>query len=185
MNGGMAGGLAPPSERRVNIVAGEFYVTDDDGIYLTTILGSCVAACLTDPMARVGGMNHFLLPGGDMIGNATQQGAHPMDLLLQGLLLRGARRERLQAKLFGGARMLDGLSDVGRCNAEFAEEFIRRERIAFTGGSLRGEQGRRVEFWPITGRVRQLTLGRAEGGEYAPDRPGQAVHGVPGALGSL
>ncbi len=164
---------APHAERRVNIVQGEFHVTDDPDVYLTTILGSCVAACLSDPVAGVGGMNHFLLPGDDREGgerDAMSLGVHAMELLVNGLLQHGARRERLQAKLFGGARMLQGLTDVGRYNADFAERFVKRERIALTGGSLRGERGRRVQFWPTSGRARQLTLGSAEATVFAAER---------------
>ena len=137
-------------ERRLNIVQGEFHVTDDAGLVLTTILGSCVAACLHDPVAGVGGMNHFLLPGDETSGASSDRyGVHAMELLVNGLLQSGARRERLQAKLFGGARMLQGLTDVGTLNAEFAERFVKRERIAYTGGSLRGERGRRLQFGPL------------------------------------
>jgi len=162
---------SPVAERRLNIVQGEFHVTGDPGIYLTTILGSCVAACLTDSVARVGGMNHFLLPGVEGAGSVSMShGVHAMELLVNGLLQQGARRERLQAKLFGGARMLQGLTDVGRSNADFAERFIKREHIALTGGSLRGERGRRVQFWPTTGRVRLMTLGAAEESVFAAER---------------
>jgi chemotaxis protein CheD len=159
------------AERRLNIVQGEFHVTNDTALYLTTILGSCVAACLTDPKAGVGGMNHFLLPGEDGSDSMSMShGVHAMELLVNGLLQQGARRDRLQAKLFGGARMLQGLTDVGRCNADFAERFIRRERIAMLGGSLRGERGRRVQFWPTTGRVRLMTIGAAEENVFASER---------------
>jgi len=173
---------AGPVERRVNIVQGEFHVTSDSAVFLTTILGSCVAACLTDPIARVGGMNHFLLPGEEGASNLSMSyGVHAMELLVNGLLQQGARRERLQAKLFGGARMLEGLTDVGRCNADFAERFIKRERITLTGGSLRGERGRRVQFWPTMGRVRQLTLGTAEATVFAAERKVARVKPVPPA----
>jgi chemotaxis protein CheD len=158
-------------ERKINIVQGEFHVTVDADLYLTTILGSCVAACLTDPVARVGGMNHFLLPGDEQAGSISMShGVHAMELLMNGLLQRGARRERLQAKLFGGARMLEGLTDVGRCNADFAERFIKRERIMLTGGSLRGDRGRRVQFWPVSGRVRALTLGSTDATVFKSER---------------
>jgi chemotaxis protein CheD len=70
----------------------------------------------------------------------------------------GARRERLEVKLFGGARVIDGLSDVGKQNASFAERFLQSEGISLTGGSLRGDQARRVQFWPVSGRVRQMAL---------------------------
>ncbi len=142
----------------MNIVQGEFHVTDDPAVVLTTILGSCVAACVHDRMAGVGGMNHFLLPGQDPGTPGAEHGVHAMELLVNGLLQRGARRERLEAKLFGGARMLRGLTDIGSLNADFAERFARRERITITGGSLRGEQGRRIQYWPIAGRARQLAL---------------------------
>ena len=159
------------AERRVNIVQGEFHVTDDPAIVLTTILGSCVAACLHDRVAGVGGMNHFLLPGSDGPGlPSAVHGVHAMELLVNGLLQRGARRERMEAKLFGGARMLRGLTDVGSLNADFAERFARRERIAITGGSLRGERGRRIQYWPVAGRARQLALAGPEAAVFTTER---------------
>ena len=171
------------SERRLNIVQGEFHVSDDEGLVLTTILGSCVAACLHDPIAGVGGMNHFLLPGDDSATTASDRhGVHAMELLVNGLLQRGARRERLQAKLFGGARMLQGLTDVGTLNAEFAERFVKRERIAYTGGSLRGERGRRLQFWPVAGRARQLTIAGSDAAVFAAERARPTVQPDQGGL---
>ena len=173
----------PDSERRLNIVQGEFHVSDDKGLVLTTILGSCVAACLHDPVAGVGGMNHFLLPGDDSGTTAcNRHGVHAMELLVNGLLQRGARRERLQAKLFGGARMLQGLTDVGTLNAEFAERFVKRERIAYTGGSLRGERGRRLQFWPVLGRARQMTIAGSDAAVFAAERSLPAVQADQGGL---
>jgi chemotaxis protein CheD len=173
MNGGGSSSHPPDTERRINIVQGEFHVTQAPDVVLTTILGSCVAACLCDTLAGVGGMNHFLLPGDETChsdGAAMRHGVHAMELLVNGLLQRGARRERLQAKLFGGACMMQGLADVGRLNADFAERFIRREHIAMTGGSLRGTRGRRIQYWPATGRARQMTLGPAEATVFAAER---------------
>lgn len=147
--------------RPVHIVQGEHYVTDDPEAVLTTILGSCVAACLRDPVAGVGGMNHFLLPGGDPRqsgDDSVRYGVHAMELLVNALLARGARRERLEAKLFGGARLINGLTDVGAMNADFAEEFLRREGLKNVGGSLRGDAGRRIQYWPVSGRARQVFL---------------------------
>jgi chemotaxis protein CheD len=154
-----------PAERRVLVIQGEYQVSDDRNVVLTTLLGSCVAACMRDPQARVGGMNHFLLPdNGDRAANceAERYGVHLMELLVNGLLQRGARRERLEAKLFGGARIVRDLSDVGAHNAEFAEAFLQREGIAVVGGSLRGDQGRRLQFWPVSGRARQSYIARGE-----------------------
>lgn len=146
---------------KVNIVQGEYFVTDDPNVFVTTLLGSCVAACIRDPVARVGGMNHFLLPGSDVRARnfeAERYGVHLMELLLNGLLQRGARRDRLEAKLFGGARTIEGLSDIGVRNATFAETFLHNEDIVIVGGSLRGESGRRLQFWPVSGRARQSVM---------------------------
>ena len=171
------------AEQRLNIVQGEFHVSDNADLVLTTILGSCVAACLHDPVAGVGGMNHFLLPGDDAShASGNRYGVHAMELLVNGLLQSGARRERLQAKLFGGARMLQGLTDVGTLNAEFAERFVKRERIAYTRGSLRGERGRRLQFWPVAGRARQLTIAGSDAAVFAAERVRPVVQPEQGGL---
>jgi chemotaxis protein CheD len=142
--------------RRINIVQGEYHVSGDGEMSITTLLGSCVAACINDPVAKVGGMNNFLLPGEDTSSPlVTRHGVHLMELLINGLLKKGASRARLEAKLFGGARTMMGLGDYGSTNARFAQDFLKREGIHITGGSLGGETGRRIEFWPATGRVRQ------------------------------
>jgi chemotaxis protein CheD len=182
---------APPmQDKKINIVQGEQYVDDDPRAMLTTILGSCIAACIWDGTMGLGGMNHFLLPGDDAAaknrqvgGEAMRFGVHAMELLVNGLLRRGAQRSRLQAKLFGGARMIKGLTDIGELNACFAERFLRAEGIAHVGGSLRGEQGRRIQFWPASGRARQVLLAKetesilkAERSRPAPSLPpGQGV----------
>jgi chemotaxis protein CheD len=152
---------ATGAERRIHVVQGEYFVTDDPGAMLTTILGSCVAACIRDPLARVGGMNHFLLPG-DERSDSLRYGVQSMELLVNGLLKRGAQRNRLEAKLFGGARVVGGLTDIGDQNALFAERFLMDEGIVFTGGSLGGALARRIQYWPATGRARQLFLAPAE-----------------------
>lgn len=149
---------ASAADQRVLVIQGEYHVTDDPTVVMTTLLGSCVAACLRDPYAKVGGMNHFLLPG--QTGDSSQQeaeryGVHLMELLVNGLLCRGATRERLEAKLFGGARTMENFSDIGALNASFAERFLRNEGIRHIGGSLRGEIGRRIQYWPVSGRARQ------------------------------
>ena len=148
---------AGADERRVHVVQGQYYVSDDPSTVLTTVLGSCVTACMRDPVAGVGGMNHFLLPG-DRNSDGLRYGVNAMELLINGLLRRGASRGRLEAKLFGGARVVRGLSDVGRQNASFAQRYLDDEHIINLGGSLGGEQARRIQFWPASGRVRQLFL---------------------------
>jgi chemotaxis protein CheD len=158
-------------ERRINIVQGEFKVSEDSNVVLTTLLGSCVAACIRDPVAGVGGMNHFLLPGAEA-GSAKDSerfGVHLMELLLNGLMRQGAQRDRLEAKLFGGARMMNGLSDIGAKNAAFAKRFLVYEGIRIVGGDSGGAQGRRIQFWPVSGRALQSYISKVT--EPPPPRP--------------
>ena len=148
------------TEQRIHVGQGEHHVTTDRSVMLTTILGSCVAMCLRDPDTGVGGMNHFLLPEGDGAGTdaGRRYGAYAMELLINDVLKAGARRDRLEAKLFGGGRMFASLKGVGEANADFAERFLRDEGIAVVGGSLRGAGGRRLHYWPATGRALQRAV---------------------------
>ena len=169
-------------ETRVHVGQGEHHVTGDPDVMLTTILGSCVALCLRDPFAGVGGMNHFLLPEGAGGGTdaGRRYGAYAMEALINDCLKAGGRRELLEAKLFGGGRMFDNLKDVGRANADFAERFLRDEGITLAGGSLRGFGGRRVKYWPVTGRALQRPVTDTASLAPAPTRP--APVGETGAL---
>jgi chemotaxis protein CheD len=155
------------AERRIHIVQGEFKVSDDPEAVVSTLLGSCVAACIRDPVAGVGGMNHFLLPGEDGRSHkneAERYGDYLMELLINGLMKQGASRDRLEAKLFGGARMIGGLSDIGKKNAEFAARYLEHEGIAVVGKDLGGDRGRRLQYWPVSGRARQcyVSAGRID-----------------------
>ncbi|WP_245409719.1 chemotaxis protein CheD [Pararhizobium haloflavum] len=150
---------------RLHVIQGEYAVSADPNVVLTTILGSCVAACLRDPVAGVGGMNHFLLPGAAQAasGNAaTRYGVHLMELLINALLKSGARRDRLEAKIFGGAQTISQFSNVGQQNAEFAMQFLSDEGISVVGSSTGGDQGRKLEYWPVSGRARQHALSGRE-----------------------
>ena len=165
-------------DKRVNVIQGEYRVTKDPAVVFTTLLGSCIAACIRDPIARVGGMNHFLVPGtekGDDRSNVDRYGVHLMELLVNGLMSRGAHRGRLEAKLFGGAKTIFKSSDVGAMNARFAEHFLKNEGIAIVGRSLGGKSGRRVEYWPVSGRARQISIGEA-GIPAAPPAPALPMH---------
>jgi chemotaxis protein CheD len=155
--------------RKIHVIQGEFHVSEGDDVVLTTILGSCVAACIRDPVLGIGGMNHFLLPGatGD---EGLRYGVQSMELLLNALLRKGARRERLEVKLFGGAHLFDGLSDVGAQNSAFGEQFLRDEGLNYLGGSLRGDRARRVQYWPVSGRARQILLAPTESKVFATER---------------
>jgi chemotaxis protein CheD len=143
---------------KLHLIQGEHRVVNDADTVLSTILGSCVAACLRDPLAGVGGMNHFLLPGRSDSNEGVQYGAYAMEVLINALLKRGARRDRLEAKLFGGARMVQGLTDIGSQNAQFARTFLEHEGIAYLGGSLGGSSARRLLYWPVSGVAHQHRL---------------------------
>lgn len=143
----------------VQIMQGDFYVTDTPHEVLTTILGSCIAACIRDPSIGVGGMNHFLLPESDGEDrNASRFGVNAMEVLINDILKRGGERSRLEAKLFGGANVINAMSDVGSRNVAFARQFLSDEGISVAGGDIGGTMPRRIQFWPVSGRARQLAV---------------------------
>ncbi|GIU67783.1 chemotaxis protein CheD [Candidatus Phycosocius spiralis] len=142
---------------RIAVNQGEHVASGDPRVCLTAILGSCVAICLHDPLARVGGMNHFLLPedpeaSHDITG---RYGAYLAELLINDVLALGGLKSRLQAKVFGGGKLFKGLRDIGASNAAFAQKFLTDESIAIVGGSTQGLKARRVDFCPATGRAFQ------------------------------
>lgn len=155
--------------RRENEVAarlrpGEYYVTADDERVETT-LGSCVAACIRDPQLQIGGMNHFLLPAAspdpsDPLGGA-RYGTYAMEALINEILKRGGSRQRLEVKIFGGARMLVATTDIGRQNIEFVEDYLATESIRVVSRDVGGDQARLVRYWPVTGVARLKRLGEA------------------------
>jgi chemotaxis protein CheD len=143
----------------VQVTQGETYVTKSEDEVLTTVLGSCVSACIRDPLMRVGGMNHFLLPDADRSGRDSQRyGAHAMELLINEILKRGGLRQRLEAKIFGGANVISSGAEIGSRNAAFARQYLLDEGIRFAGGDVGGTQARRIQYWPVSGRVRQLAI---------------------------
>ena len=144
-----------PAGRKLHVIQGTHQVSRRDQDCMTTVLGSCVAACIYDAETGVGGMNHFLLAEGGKGETAMRYGAYAMEVLINDVMKAGARRDRLQAKLFGGAKMFDALNDVGASNAEFARRFLADEGIPVVSESLGGRRARRVEFWPTSGRARQ------------------------------
>jgi chemotaxis protein CheD len=146
------------NRQAMKILPGEFYATEKDEV-IVTVLGSCVAACLLDPIAMVGGMNHFMLPM--KLGNrdpdvffAARYGAAAMEFLINNLLHLGAQRDRLVAKVFGGGRVMQGMSnDVGGQNIDFVREFLRNEDIPIWSEDMGGPFPRKVYFFPHTGQV--------------------------------
>ena len=136
---------------------GEVYATQRDMV-IVTVLGSCVSACLRDAQSRIGGMNHFMLPfhHGEPEGPVSESaryGAYAMEVLVNHLLSLGARRERIEAKVFGAGRIVPGMSDVGARNARFALEYLERENIPVRAADLGREEASKVYFFPRSGRV--------------------------------
>jgi chemotaxis protein CheD len=142
----------------VKLLPGEYYATGRN-MLLVTVLGSCVAACLRDPVSGIGGMNHFMLPEGgdphDLRSASARYGAYAMEVLINQLLKLGASRSRLEAKVFGGAAVLKGMEsvNVGDANSEFVLDFLANEKIPVLAEDLRGPYPRKVYFFPATGRV--------------------------------
>ncbi len=134
---------------------GEYYITQRDMV-IVTVLGSCVSACMRDPVAKVGGMNHFMLPDRDVEGPlsaSARYGAYAMEVLINQLFALGARRERLEAKVFGAARVLPGMSDIGRRNAAFAIDYLKRESIRVVAEDLGSNEPCKIYFFAQSGRV--------------------------------
>jgi len=144
------------------ILPGEFFVTTQDET-ITTVLGSCISACIRDTALGYGGMNHFMLPEDNSVGNnswlngadglSTRYGSYAMESLINELMKLGARRERLEVKIFGGGRILPAMSDVGAKNIAFAKSFLRLEGFRIAAEDVGEVYPRRVVYFPRTGRV--------------------------------
>ena len=140
------------------IMPGEYYVTARD-MMLVTVLGSCVSACVRDPMTGIGGMNHFMLPEGSDIRNplsiSARYGGYAMEVLINQLLKLGAARHRLEAKVFGGGAVMRGftITNIGELNSDFVLDYLERERIPILAEDLRDIHPRKVYFFPASGRV--------------------------------
>jgi chemotaxis protein CheD len=136
------------------VLPGEYYVTCKDEV-ITTVLGSCIAACVRDPVAGVGGMNHFMLPVGeaDDDGLATRYGSFAMECLINELLKRGAERGRLEIKLFGGGQILGAAARIGKLNIEFAHRYLATDRLKVVAEDLGGAHPRRVAYFPVSGQA--------------------------------
>lgn len=150
----------------VKVLPGEYFVTTAD-ILLVTVLGSCVTACIRDRDKGLGGMNHFMLPDsseGCMLSSSARYGAYAMEVLLNHLLKLGARRSSLEAKVFGGGKVLASLSQaqVGEKNAQFVLDYLNTERIPVVAQDLLDVYPRKVYFFPANGRVMMKKLVRVK-----------------------
>jgi chemotaxis protein CheD len=143
----------------VKIMPGEFFVDRAD-VVISTVLGSCVSACMWDRREKIGGMNHFMLPGadsgaGDLTNASGRYGVFAMEQLINELIKRGARKSNLEAKVFGGGSVLRNFStlNVGERNAGFVLDFLRTEGIRVVSQDLLDVYPRRVAFFPASGRA--------------------------------
>ena len=141
---------------------------------IATLLGSCVAVCLFDPKLRIGGMNHFLLPSRTSAANADTDvilsGDYAMEILVNGLLNKGANKSRLVAKAFGGGTIVSSIRmAIGERNADFAHEWLDREGIPLVASDFSGPWSRKVVFVPQTGDAfcRRMPTTQASAAEVA------------------
>lgn len=149
--------------RTVTIVQGEQKVICEPDVLISTLLGSCIAVCLHDAEARIGGMNHFLLgePGTEQTvtpQDMQRYGIHAMELLINGMMRAGASRNRMRAHIYGGANIIAGLGNIGSKNAAFTDRFMATEGIAVGHRDVGGNQPRKVEFLPWEGKVRAIKV---------------------------
>ncbi len=152
----------------VSIHPGEYYVSGDDEI-IATVLGSCVAVALFDPTRRIGGLNHFMLPGSldrqqFFMSRSGKYGMYAMELLINALLKSGASRDALRAKVFGGGSVLnvnlgDAATSISRSNIEFALQFLETEGIPVDSSDTGGTHARKILFFPANTRVMLKRLG--------------------------
>ena len=146
---------------RVTVMQGEAQASADPKVEMSTVLGSCVATCLFDPLARIGGMNHFLLaepPSSKSRDNFDEHyGLFLMELLINKMLGLGAIKSRLKARVYGGANLNPAMSPIGTANAAFARKFLENEGIPIGFEDLGGRAARRVHFMPASGMVRCRT----------------------------
>ena len=146
-------------QKTIKVVQGETKVSGDESVVLTTLLGSCVSVCLWDPVEKVGGMNHFLLPGGPFEETGAMCfGVNAMELLINDLIKHNGNRKRFKAKIVGGAKLLDSKADIGRKNQEFAIWFLENEGFEIVSTCLGGTRGRKIRFWPTTGRIQRAFI---------------------------
>ena len=170
----------------VKVLPGEYFVHDQD-ILVTTTLGSCIAACLWDRERHIGGMNHFMLPDG--VGDSGRYGSYAMELLINELLQRGATRQMLEAKVFGGGAVIAGMNsiNVGERNTQFVIEYLRTERIPIVSRDVMEIYPRKVMFLPASGKAMVKRLAAAHADAFAVQDRAAAQKALPvaGSGGSV
>lgn len=146
----------------VKVLPGEYFVSGQE-MAIVTVLGSCIAACLWDQRMQVGGMNHFMLPEGDSSEASGRYGSYAMELLINQILKLGARRESLQAKIFGGGQVMRSFTtmNVGERNTAFVTQYLHTERIPIVSEDVLDIHPRKVVFFPTSGKAMVKRLAHA------------------------
>jgi chemotaxis protein CheD len=188
----MVGSSALPSEFDRGLVTtvhqGDCFVSGETDLTYSTVLGSCVSACVYDTKAKLGGMNHFLLAeqsgaARDRYGASARYGAFAMERLINTVLSRGSgNKANLEIKVFGGGLINSALTDIGAKNSEFVREFLANEGYRPAGADLGGTFARRVLFKPQSGRVFVKRLPSTDAGNIAREElaiAGRAVAAPP------
>lgn len=140
-----------------SILPGEFFVSPEPMI-VYTVLGSCISACIRDPIAGVGGMNHFMLPkpehaSHDSWRESTRYGSYAMESLINEIIKRGGLKSRLEIKLFGAGKIYEGNIDVGASNAKWVIGYLKSEGLATVKTDLGDVFPRKVYYFTDSGRV--------------------------------
>jgi chemotaxis protein CheD len=151
----------------IKVHPGEFHVTKKADEVLVTVLGSCVAACIRDPLTGFGGMNHFMLAedNGGVWGTevmSTRFGNYAMEKLINELIKAGCPRERMEIKVFGGGNVIDSQQAVGTKNAEYVLRYLADEGLKCAAQDLGGDHPRRIQYSPATGQVVRRILRRTD-----------------------
>ena len=140
------------------ILPGEYFVSREPKV-VYTVLGSCISVCLRDPLAGVGGMNHFMLAapsnteGHDNWADSGRYGSFAMELLMNDIFKRGGKKERLEAKVFGGGKIYDGTIDIGAKNAAWALSFLEQEGLSPIKADVGDGCPRKVYYFTDSGKV--------------------------------
>jgi chemotaxis protein CheD len=166
----------------VKILPGEYFVYAEDILIMTT-LGSCIAACLWDRDARIGGMNHFMLPEGD--ADSGRYGSYAMELLINEMMKKGATRATMEAKVFGGGQVIDGMStmNIGERNTAFVIDYLKTERIPIMAKDVLGPYPRKVCFLPGSGKAMVKRLAGSNTESLAAQDRAAVQRAVPAATG--
>lgn len=142
------------------ILPGEYYVTASAEL-VTTVLGSCVSACIRDKITGIGGMNHFLLPlnngetwsSSEVASHANRYGNYAMEHMINDILKQGGRKENFEVKVFGGSKIIESMTDVGSSNIRFVRNYLEIEELKVVAEDMGGVNPRKVMYFPDTGRV--------------------------------